>query len=350
MNQIFRSSYFLCAIFAAAAFSFSSEDKPTQIIRMGVSSSRTVKIPKLARVAVGNSKIVKAKSISSAELLLIGKSKGSTTVRAWDEKGGEFRYEVRIIASEAENVSNEEDRGVCRISLEFLELDQAVSQASGIRWPESIQFSGIANVVSQAAVTGLNYEFAFSSAQGWLNHLVREGWAKIVANPELYVRLGEEAVFHSGGEFPVATSSENYGKAYRHIEWKGYGLTAKVLPQSVDKIHISSDVNLEVSELISTQNMDGVPALNRRSIRTKMNSLDGETVILSGLVKQNSKKEKEGIPILSDIPLLGPILFMRSVDAAEKTELLMAVTFSMSTKAREKEIRQTLKSHSDNLK
>ncbi|NBX67494.1 MAG: hypothetical protein EBR01_00870 [Proteobacteria bacterium] len=327
-----------------------TNDKPQQIIRMGISSSRTVKIPRLSRVAVGNSKIVKASSVSNKELLLIGKSKGSTTVRAWDEKGGEFRYEVRVIASEAENLLNEDERGVVKISLEFLELDQAVSQVSGIRWPESIQFTGVANILSQAAVTGLNYEFAFSTAQGWLNHLVREGWAKIVANPELYVRLGEEAVFHSGGEFPVATSSENFGRSYRHIEWKGYGLTAKVLPQSVDKIHISSDVNLEISELISTQNMEGVPALNKRSIRTKMNSLDGETVILSGLIKQNSKKEKEGLPLLSSIPILGPLLFSKSIDESERTELLMAVTFSMSTKAREKEFRQLLKSHSESLK
>jgi len=322
-------------------------DEPNQIIRMGVSSSRTLKIPQLNRVAVGNSKVVKAQSISGSELLLIGKSKGNSTVRAWNERGDEFRFDIRVIASEAENSVLEADRGVVKISLEFLELDQALSQTTGFRWPESIQFSGTANLVSTAAVTGLNYELMFGTAQGWLHHLVRDGWAKVVANPELYVRLGEEAVFHSGGEFPVATSVENYGKAYRHIEWKGYGLTARVLPQSIDKIHISSDVNLEISELISSQNIDGIPALNRRSIRTKMNSLDGETVILSGLIKQNNKKEKEGIPFFSSIPLLGPLLFSKSVDGTEKTELLMAVTFAMSTKVREKNTLQSIKTRAD---
>ncbi len=329
---------------------YAESDKPDRIIRMGVSSSRTLKIPQLSRVAVGNSKIVKAQAVSNSELLLIGKSRGNSTVRAWNEKGNEFRYEVRVIASEAEITSTDQDRNVVKISLEFLELDEAFSQISGFRWPESIQFSGVANLISNAAITGLNYEFSLGTAQGWLHHLVREGWAKVVAHPELYVRLGEEAVFHSGGEFPVATSVENYGKAYRHIEWKGYGLTAKVLPQSVDKIHISSDVSLEVSELISSQNIDGIPALNHRSIKTKMNSLDGETVILSGLVKQNSKKEKEGIPILSSIPLIGPLFFTKSSDGLERTELLMAVTFSMSTKSREKDARQSFKTRAEKYK
>ena len=158
------------------------------------------------------------------------------------------------------------------------------------------------------------------------------------------MRLGEEAVFHSGGEFPVATSTaENSGRNYRHIEWKGYGLTAKVLPQSVDRIHISSDINLEISELISSQNIEGIPALNRRSLKTKMSSLDGETVILSGLVKQNSKKEKEGVPFLSSIPLIGPLFFTKTSEGSEQTELLMAVTFSMTTKAKENATQQTFK-------
>jgi Flp pilus assembly secretin CpaC len=330
-------------------FSHADMDRPNQIIRMGLNSSRTLRIPNINRVAIGNSKVLKAQTISNSMLLLIGKNRGNSTIRVWNEKGEENRYEVRVIASEAENVAVNQDREIVKVALEFLELDEAFGQVSGFRWPESIQFSGGANLISTAAMTGLNYEMALVTAQGWLHHLVREGWARVVANPELYVRLGEEAIFHSGGEFPVATSVENYGKAYRHIEWKGYGLTAKVLPQSIDKIHISSDINLEISELISSQNMDGIPALNRRSIKTKMNSLDGETVILSGLVKQNTKKEKEGLPFLSSIPLLGDLFFSKSSHGTEKTELLMAVTFSMSTRSREKQERNSFDEKSKHL-
>lgn len=308
-----------------------------KIIRMGINSTRSIKIPKLNRVAVGNSQIVKARAVSDSELFLIGKKQGTTRITTWSEKDRESQWEIRVISSEAESSSSSVEREVVKVSLEFLELNEALAQVSGFRWPESIQFSNIANLISNGGTTGLNYQLTFTSAQGWLHHLVREGWAKVVANPELYVRLGEEAVFHSGGEFPVATSVENYGKAYRHIEWKDYGLTAKVLPQSLDQIHISSSVNLEISELISSQNMEGIPALTRRSVKTKINSLEGETVILSGLVKQNTKKEKDGVPFFSSIPILGSLLFTKSSEGSEQTELLMAVTFEMSTKSRERE-------------
>ena len=326
-----------------------SEPK-SQVIRMGLSSSRTLNISKLSRVAIGNSKVVKAQSLSNSQLLLIGKTRGHSTVRVWTEDGKELRYDVRVIASEAETPSVAPDREVVKISLEFLELDEAFSQSSGFRWPDALQVSGVAKWVGEAASTGLNYEIALVTGQAWLHHLVREGWAKVVANPDLYVRLGEEAVFHSGGEFPVATSVENFGQSYRRIEWKGYGLTAKVLPQSVDKIHISSDINLEISELISSQNAQGIPSLNRRSLKTKMNSLDGETVVLSGLVKQNTEKEKEGVPFFSSIPLLGPLFFTKTSEGAERTELLMAVTFAMTTKSREKESLQRFEKKSEKFK
>lgn len=321
-----------------------------QTLKMGLNSSRTLKISKLSRVAVGNSKVVKAQSLANSELLLIGKSRGSSSVRVWTQDGKELKYDVRVVASEAENNIDSSSREVVKISLEFLELDEAFSQTTGFRWPDSLQFSGAAKWAGDAAGMGLNYEFNFLTGQGWLHHLVQEGWAKIVAKPDLYVRLGEEAVFHSGGEFPVATSVENFGQSYRRIEWKGYGLTAKVLPQSIDNIHISSDVNLEISELVSSQNEQGIPALNRRSLKTKINSIEGEMVVLSGLAKQTNQKEKEGTPFLRSIPILGSLLFSKSSENAERTELLMAVTFSMTTKAKERFSLENFERANDRLK
>jgi len=338
-----KCRFLVCFFFCFSLDSiFAKTESNQQTIRMGLNSSRTLHIPKVNRIAVGNSKVVKAKALSNSELLIMGKSKGISTVRVWTEEGKELRYDVRVVASEAEHSSNSLDREVVKISLEFLELDEAFSQTKGFRWPDALQFSGVAKLAGEGAFSGINYEMTFATGQAWIHHLVQEGWARVVANPDLYVRLGEEAVFHSGGEFPVATSVDNFGQSYRRVEWKDYGLTAKVLPHSIDKVHITSDVNLEISELIASQNNLGIPALTKRSLKTKMNSINGETVVLSGLVKQNNQKEKEGVPILSSIPILGPLLFSKSSQSYEKTELLMAVTFSMSTKARETEFLQQL--------
>lgn len=316
--------YFISFLLTSSLFSAEQASEITLPVR----TNHTIKVASLTRVAIADSKILKAKAISSSTLLLTALKAGRTMVRVWDSGGNELVYKVHVTPAQTD--------AVVQIALEFLELDMALGQTSGIRWPETIQFSAMSTLQGDANMTGLNYSVSFASAKGWISHLVRRGWAHVVANPELYVRLGEEAVFHSGGEFPVSTSSENYGRYHKHIEWKPYGLTAKVRPESPDHLHISSEINLEVSEVNQSASMDGIPSVTKRHLITKMNSLDGETVILSGLVRQSSRSEREGIPILSSIPLLGS-LFSKSTHGSDETELLMAVTFSMKTRSQETE-------------
>lgn len=313
-----------------------ASELPVQKVFLEKGMSETLKVKGLTRVAVANSKVLKAKALPPDRVLITGVKKGETMVRVWTSSNVETAYRVTVTGENTRIPTSATGReGVVKVALEFLELDFALSQSSGIRWPETVQFSALSQLQGDTNMSGLNYSVSFASAKGWVNHLVKEGWAKIVANPELYVRLGEEANFHSGGEFPVSTSSENYGKTHRHVEWKPWGLTAKVRPVSEDELHFSSDITLEISEVNLAQAVDGIPGLTRRRLVTKMNSMDGETVILSGLLKQSSSSEKAGLPVLGSIPVLGSLLFGAKSKGGEETELLMSVTFSMSTKARE---------------
>ncbi len=301
-------------------------------LRLGVNESRTLKVPGLSKAAVGNGKLIKARVVGSGELLLTGLKAGRTTVHAWGIK--EESFSVRVVASEA-SVSN----GVVQATLEFLEMDGSISKSLGVHWPEAIQFSGAGSTGSE--MSGLNYSAAFSSARGWIKHMIREGWAKLLAHPELYVRMGEEAVFSSGGEFPVSTSSENYGRYQKHVEWKPFGLIVKVRPQSGDNLNIFSDIDIEISEVDSSHAIDGIPALSKRHLQTKMESREGETVILSGLIRQSSSHEKHSLPLLAHIPLLGPLLFSSENDSNDESEIFMAVTFSLSTREKQETRQQT---------
>ncbi len=309
----------------------------TSSLRLALRSNLSIRLPGVTRVAVGNTKIVKVKSIPPSILLLTGVGQGKTTVRAWNSHGKEFEYLVSVISQQMESDLRSSERGaVVKVSLEFLELNFSFGKILGIEWPDSLQFGGISQLTGSMMSTGLNYEATFGTAKGWIRHLQKEGWAKILASPELYVRLGEEAVFHSGGELPIAVASQSFGNVLRKIEWKKFGITAKVRPQSVDQVHMSGDINLEVSEPDLTNAIDNIPALARRNLTTKINSLDGETVILSGLVKRETSHEKTSVPILGSIPLLGA-LFSSNANRDKETELIMTVTFSMSTHSRENE-------------
>lgn len=271
----------------------------------------------IEKIAVGNSKIIRVRLINSDQILITGIKEGTTSLILF---GKEFEKKLNVNIVKKNVLSQ-----VARISLEFLELDSSLTKELGVRWPEAttLQFQGSSNF------EGLNISGAFKDSKIMLNHFLKQGWAKTLAKPELFVKIGEEAHFHSGGELPVTLTTESYGRNYKSVQWKPYGLTVKVRPRSTDFYHIHSDILMELSELNRSQTFEGIPSLAKRKVDTKMQSIDGETVVLSGLLRQAEGEEKTSVPILSSIPLLGLLFNSRKVDR-EETEILVAVTVILS--------------------
>jgi general secretion pathway protein D len=52
---------------------------------------------------------------------------------------------------------------------------------------------------------------------------------------------------------------------------------------------------------------------------------DGQTVVIAGLMKSNSRNSNSGIPFLKDIPILG-YLFGGASQEMQKTELIIMIT------------------------
>lgn len=305
----------------------------------------TLRVSEVVRVAVGNSKILKVKALNSSQLLLTGTKVGKTLLRTWDIQEKETVFAVSVIPYESLSMNPATSRGqVARISLQFLEINEALSKSSGVQWPDNLSFSAAGALQSFSAEQGgINYSVSFSTASGFIQLLLKQGWAKIIANPDLFVRIGEEAVFHSGGEFPVSAGREPFGRFQRRVDWKKYGLTAKVRPESSDYIHFQTDIQLEISELDMSYQVDEIPSLIARNFTTKMDSLDGQTVILSGLTRKTSQVETQRVPLLGDLPLIGDLLFSRKSSGEKNTELLMAVTIGLTSPAQESDRIQELK-------
>ena len=294
--------------------------------------NETIKINGLRQAAIGNDKVARVRALPPDVLLVTARLPGKTLVRVWGADG-EQAIDVTVVGSEtAEAVREDGDSNVIRIAVEFVEVSSSAGEALGVRWPDSLSLSGSA-AFSGGAGSSFSYSANANAGKASLDFLIKKGLAKILARPELFVRAGEEASFHSGGEFPVAYSNASYGSFHRRVDWKPYGLSLKVKPRSHDHLHIQSDVQLELSELNHAGGAEGIPALTRRKLDTKTSSLDGETIILSGLLRQVEAKTREGIPILSDIPLLGEIFGTRA-SHTEDTELFMTVSYSFTTRER----------------
>lgn len=332
---------FKIVFFAFGIFSLSVFSAPIVIQK---DTNFSLKVSQVVRAAVGNSKILKVKALNSSQLLLTGLKTGKTVLRVWNEKEQEEVFPVSVIPFESLSMNPDTSRGqVARISLQFLEINESLSRNAGFQWPESLSFSAAGALQAfNAEQGGVNYSLSFSTASGFIQLLLKQGWAKIVANPDLFVRVGEEAVFHSGGEFPVSSGRGPFGRFQRKVDWKKYGLTAKVKPESSDYIHFQTDIDLEISELDASYQIEEIPALITRNFTTKMDSIDGQMVILSGLTRKTSQLETQKVPVLGEIPFVGEWLFSRKNKGEKNTELLMAVTVGATTVAQETEKIQQL--------
>lgn len=302
----------------------------TERVLIPLGANRTINVKNLRRAALANPKVARARAIPPHQVLITAKARGHTLLRTWAQDGSEQVFPIEVVSSDVQ--SAQAGSGVVRVALELLEVDESLRRETGLRWPDRLGASAQGFLQGGAGGNGLfSFSVAAAEVRGWIQQVVREGRGKVLASPELYVRLGEVAQFSSGGEIPIPTTSENFGRLQRHVEWKAFGMNVKIRPESTDLYQLHSQIAVEFSELDTSQAIEGIPALHRRKLSTTIDSLDGETVLLSGLVRQVSQNGEDGVPLLKDLPVLG-ILFESRTRSSERQEILMALTLGMRSR------------------
>jgi general secretion pathway protein D len=86
------------------------------------------------------------------------------------------------------------------------------------------------------------------------------------------------------------------------------------------------EVNQSVSNVVNTTTsaIDS-PTFQQRRLTSTVSVKTGETILLGGLIQQNDSRASSGIPILHDLPGVGP-LFGSHNNGAGRTELIMLMT------------------------
>ena len=157
-----------------------------------------------------------------------------------------------------------------------------------------------------------------------------KGDAQILAEPKLLAVDGEEASFNVGNEVPVPSDMGQYGQiAY---EFKKTGVILNFTPTIMEKTgRIKLKLAPEVSEIdraagvVDTQNAVVIPGFKTRKVETTVELMDGETLVIAGLLNNTSSKTNNQVPFLGDIPILG-VLFKTVEDAKNDTELMIFIT------------------------
>jgi pilus assembly protein CpaC len=167
----------------------------------------------------------------------------------------------------------------------------------------------------------------------FLSALRRNTLLKLLAEPNLVTMNGQAASFLAGGEFPVPVAQSSSGGAAPTVtvEFKEFGVRLAFLPYILDDESIRLTVDPEVSTIdttLGTVLVPGgtpVPGLNTRKAHTVVELHQGQTLAIAGLMQLSLAGSTSRIPVMGDLPIIGPFFSNTSSNRQEK-ELIVLVT------------------------
>ena len=161
---------------------------------------------------------------------------------------------------------------------------------------------------------------------GVLRALATKNLAKILAEPNLLVKSGQEGKFLSGKKYPVQVVTGVGALSGTEIKYIDVGVKLNFKPVVMENGLISLKINpAEVSSISGFLPSNGYPIIDTREIRSDVQLKDGESLVLAGLLQEETIKTMSKIPLLGDIPILGA-LFRSSQDDLTEKELVFFIT------------------------
>ncbi len=334
-------------------------------LKLEVGSSTVLKLAKVERLAIGNGEVVQATVINQNEIVVFGKKSGSTTLDIWRSTGKRASYQIRVapegfsrvqediksllktipmarssvvgdkLIIEGENLSDSDQAKISRLAqrypelldftsqvgwdkmvlldVQVIEIPSARLQEMGVRWDSTLP-------LSLSGAGGLPGMRGLLSAR--LSALAQTGEATILAQPQLLARSGATASFEAGGEVPYTTTNKD-GRT--STSFKKYGVSLNITPQVDRNLAVRSKIDIEVSSVDQTLASSSGPALKVRRASTEFNVRSGQTLVLGGFLSRERTRDREGVPGLSEIPVVGG-LFGVNRDHYRETELAIFVT------------------------
>jgi len=164
-----------------------------------------------------------------------------------------------------------------------------------------------------------------------LNLLSDVTQTKVISTPRLLVLSNETARLQVGDVVPIITQSAastitSNPQVLNNITYKETGVVLEVTPRVNAGGYVTMDVNQSVSTVVNTTTSQiDSPTFQQRRLNSTISVKSGETILLGGLIQQNDNRESQGIPILHDIPGIGP-LFGTHTNGTGRTELIMLLT------------------------
>jgi|GEM_PF-54572 len=207
-------------------------------------------------------------------------------------------------------------------------LQWAFSENRGANTGKGTLSSAGGNVPS-TPTKGFSYSLTNSAGdiKGMLNLLADKSLLNVISSPSLMVLDNHTASIAVGTQQPVngGTTITTGGVSTNSIQYKDTGVNLTVTPSVNAGNMVNMTINQSVTDVGDVDSATGQRSFLQRQIGSKVAVRSGETIVLGGLIRDNSTTGRSGIPILQDLPLVGG-LFSTQSKLGGRTEMLVMLT------------------------
>ncbi len=174
------------------------------------------------------------------------------------------------------------------------------------------------------------FSYTLSNSAGMvravLNMLAAKSRVNVISTPSVMVQDNHTATIHVGNQQPVRTSETvTDGGRSTSIEFKDTGVMLSVTPSVNAGGMVTMNVHQSVTDVGQIDPATEQRSFLQRQLSSRIAVRSGETVVLGGLIRDNSTRGRQGIPLLHDIPVVGN-LFGGTAINTDRTELLVMIT------------------------
>jgi len=155
-----------------------------------------------------------------------------------------------------------------------------------------------------------------------LNVLNEKGRVRTLSTPKLLALENQEASVIIGERQGYRVTTTINQVTTESVEFLESGVILNVIP-SVDG---QGRILMEIHPEVSTGTIQaGIPDKSTTEVTTVLLAEDGQTIFIGGLIKNSTDYQRNGLPVLGDIPVMGR-LFSDIEEKVGMTETVVLIT------------------------
>lgn len=189
---------------------------------------------------------------------------------------------------------------------------------------------------NEPGAPALSMAMGHKGARAVVDALKEMGTLRIVSQPRIRTLNNQAAMIKVGLDKPffrkttqvIGTSGQPISQSSVEIQIVTVGTILSMTPQISDDGHVSMDISPIITRLIRTaQGPDAstAPEVDIKQTSSLVRMKTGSTVVIGGLVQDESYKTVRKVPLLGDLPIIGRLM-TGNYDNKRKTELVIFIT------------------------